>query len=284
MSTIPHYDIEENLRRVGMQRRTKFVVVEGGDDVPIYESLVNATLSEHIDFDVIHSGGKPRIQRFIEENKNIDNCIFIVDRDFDEINSDSQKLVYLERYSIENFYFCEDVIKSVVAMSLKIKKNSVYELMSLNEFLEHNTPFLLRLFYAIFYYQRVKVEMLNEQNISTPGWSETFICMNNSWRICPGKINELIQKLYPDGYDEQLAIDYYQREYVSSGSILYDFPGKLLKVSLQRYLMDSVVKINPRYGSKFSNTDTTCTLLMSNLHHSVGLKNNLQPVFDFLSK
>lgn len=35
MAGIPTYDIEENLRRIDMQRSLKFIVVEGSDDVPI---------------------------------------------------------------------------------------------------------------------------------------------------------------------------------------------------------------------------------------------------------
>ncbi|MQB53392.1 DUF4435 domain-containing protein [Rahnella sp. RcJ3] len=282
MPTIPVYDIEENLRRVDMQRRIKFIIVEGKDDVPIYESLVSSAI-EGIEFDVIYSGGKPRIKKFLEDNQELVNCIVIVDRDFDLIDIESERLVFLERYSIENFYFCEDVIKSVIAMSLKMKKNDALEIVDLHAFIEYSTPLLLRLFYAIHYYQRVVVAELNMQGLPSPGWSDTFICMNDSWKVCPDKIEELIHNLYQNGYNEQLAKEYYETQYISSGNILADFPGKMLKVALQRYLKDSVIRINPKFGSKFSNTDTTCTLLMSNLHHSSTLKTNLQPVFNFLS-
>ncbi len=282
MSGIPTYDIEENLRRIDMQRSLKFIVVEGGDDVPIYENLVSSATTNEVDFEVIHSGGKPRIKRFITENPNIKNCIFIIDRDFDVLDYECDKLVYLERYSIENFYFCEDVLKSVVAMSIKVKLDVVKDILNMDEFIAYSTPILLKLFHAVYYYQKVETERLNSEGVDAESWSDAFICQENNWKVCSDKVEVLISRLYPDGYDEAVAKKYYEEQYKSSGNVISDFPGKMLKVALQRYLKDSVIKINPKLGSKFSNTDVTCTLLMSNLHRSKNLKKNLNPVYDFL--
>ncbi len=282
MSGIPAYDIEENLRRIDMQRSLKFIVVEGSDDVTIYENIFSSITTTEVDFEVIHSGGKPRIKRFIDENSKATNCIFIIDRDFDVLDCEHDKLVYLKRYSIENFYFCEDVLKSVVAMSVRVKLDVVREIFNMDEFIGHSSPILLKLFYAIYYYQKVESEKLHRAGADLEGWSDEFICEDNNWKVCQQKVNTLISRLYPDGYSEAAAKDYYEEQYVSSGSVISDFPGKMLKVALQRYLKNSVIKLNPKLGSKFSNTDVTCTLLMSNLHRSKDLQHNLNPVYDFL--
>ncbi|MEB2721423.1 DUF4435 domain-containing protein [Citrobacter braakii] len=282
MAGIPTYDIEENLRRIDMQRSLKFVVVEGSDDVPIYENIVSSVTANSVDFEVIHSGGKPRIKTFLSENPKTRNCIFIIDRDFDIFDGEFENLVYLERYSIENFYFCEDVLKAVVAMSVKVKLNVAHEILDLQSFIDYSTPILLRLFFAIYYYQQVEAKRLFENNLPVESWSEAFICQDDNWRICPNKIQTLISRLYPNGYDETVAENYYNEQYTSSGKVIEDFPGKMLKVALQRYLKDTVIKLNPKFGSKFSNTDVTCTLLMSNLHRSRDLNKNLEPVYNFL--
>ncbi|WP_407222239.1 DUF4435 domain-containing protein [Enterobacter roggenkampii] len=284
MAGTPTYDIEENLRRIDMQRTLKFIVVEGSDDVPIYENIISASTDEDIDFDVIHSGGKPRIKTFINENPSLSNCIFIIDRDFDVLDCHNEKLVHLERYSIENFYFCEDVLKAVVAMSIKLKLEAVKDVFNMDEFIEHSTPLLIKLFHVVYYYQTVEAVRLNNEGCDAQSWSDAFICKDNSWNVCPKKVDDLITKLYPNGYDVETAEQHYSEQYNSSGNIIYDFPGKMLKVALQRYLKDSVMKLNTKLGSKFSNTDVTCTLLMSNLHRSKKLQINLTPVYEFLNR
>jgi len=283
MPGIPTYDIEENLRRIDMQRSLKFIVVEGIDDVSIYENLVSSSNDAQTDFEVIHSGGKPRIKRFLIENPSVSNCMFILDKDFDVLDYDCDKLVFLERYSIENFYFCEDVLKAVVAMSIKVRLDTALDVIDMSEFSTYSTPILLKLFYAIYYYQKVESERLFALGVATESWSDTFICKDDNWQLCPEKVTSLITRLYPEGYNEEVAIDYYRSQYNSSGNVISDFPGKMLKVALQRYLKNSVIKLNPKFGSKFSNTDVTCTLLMSNLHRSRVLRGNLQPVFNFLN-
>lgn len=283
MSRIPAYDIEENLRRIDMQRTLKFIVVEGSDDVPIYENIIASSTGGEVDFEVIHSGGKPRIRRFLNENPAVRNCIFIIDRDFDIIEYEHDKLVYLERYSIENYYFCEDVLKPVIAMSVKVKLDVVSDIFNINAFIQHCTPILLKLFCAIYYYQKVESKKLAGEGKEVKGWSDTFLCKNDTWEVCPEKAEELIGRLYPEGYNEHEAEAYCRQSYASSGNIIADFPGKMLKVALQRYLKDSVIKLSPKWGSKFSNVDVTCTLLMSNLHRSSDLRNNLSAVYGFLS-
>lgn len=284
MAGIPTYDIEENLRRIDMQRSLKFIVVEGSDDVPIYENIVSSSIKNNIDFEIIHSGGKPRIKQFLIDNPKVSNCIFIVDRDFDVLECENKNLVFLERYSIENFYFCEDVLKAVVAMSIRVKLDVALDILDMADFNSYSTPILLKLFYAIYFYQKVEVDRLFALGLEAVSWSDTFICKDDNWQICPDKVNALVLKLYPDGYSEQDAIEYYNSQYVSSGNVISDFPGKMLKVTLQRYIKDSVIKLNPKLGSKFSNTDVTCTLLMSSLHRSRVLQENLAPVYSFLQR
>lgn len=167
-------------------------------------------------------------------------------------------------------------------MSIRVKLDFALDILDMADFNSYSTPILLKLFYAIYFYQKVEVDRLFNLGVDAESWSDTFICKDDSWQICPNKVNALICKLYPNGYIERDAIEYYNVQYVSSGNVISDFPGKMLKVALQRYIKDSVIKLNPKLGSKFSNTDVTCTLLMSSLHRSKVLQENLSPVYNFL--
>ena len=46
MKKIIKYTGEENLIRIKMQKNTKFIVVEGEDDIPIYETIFNSHVIE----------------------------------------------------------------------------------------------------------------------------------------------------------------------------------------------------------------------------------------------
>lgn len=105
MSGMPRYNCDENFRRIKRQKTLKFVVVEGVDDVPIYESVLSYLSKDGVEYDVIHSEGKKNIKKFHDENPSLKNCIYIADKDFDDTRLPMDNVVFLNRYSIENYFF-----------------------------------------------------------------------------------------------------------------------------------------------------------------------------------
>jgi len=282
MSGMPKYNFEENFRRIKRQKKLKFVVVEGVDDVPIYESILSYFIQDEIDYDIIHSEGKKNIKTFHQENPNLENCFYIVDKDFDDTRLPMNNVVFLNRYSIENFFFCDDVIRSVVAVSFRVKERDALGLLNLDEFFEHVNPILKDLFYKIFYYQTVRAEQINIDGEETNSWSSTFISDDRMWTLSEEKINTLELKLYPQGVDINIINEHLAQCEVQFQGFENSFPCKMLKVSLQRYLRDKAISINKKFSGKFNDTETTSTLIMSHLYKSKALKENIEPAIVFL--
>ncbi len=282
MASLPQYNAEENFRRILMQKRLKFIVVEGVDDVPIYEYVLNCTLSEPCDFDVVHAGGKIAIQSFIESNGNPPNCLFVVDKDFDEISVSSDRLISLDRYSIENYYFCDEVVASTLAVSLRVKIEDARAILSLAEFNTGNNDIVSQLLKAIFFYQKVVVPTIS-QGEPKPSWSDTFIYNDDGWIVCEEKSRALIRNLIPEEYSQEQIDTFFMASYQTDINITETFPGKMLKTSLQRFIHGKIKSLGvKRHNSKFNNIHNAYDLLTAHLHKSVALNNVLLPVKEFV--
>lgn len=179
-------------------------------------------------------------------------------------------------------FFCEDVIRSVVAVSFRVKEKDALGLLNLNEFFEHVNPILKKLFNMLFYYQTVRTLEINADGENSNSWSTTFICDDKRWTLCEEKINALELRLYPDEIDVHTINSHLTQCGVEYKGFEYSFPCKMLKVSLQRYLRDKAIAINKRFSGKFNDTETTSTLIMSHLYKSKALKDNIEPVVSFL--
>lgn len=282
MAGIPKYNAEENLRRISRQKKLKFIVVEGTSDVPIYDYVMRCVTSDQSEFDVIHAGGKIAIKEFISTQKLYNNCIFILDKDFDNLELEYKNLLYLDRYSIENYFLCDEVISSAISISLNCKICDAKKLMTIAEFNNGNEEVLLNLLKAILYYQK-KIIPHRASGEESPSWSDTFICNENGWEICPQRAESLINELIPENITKEEIENHFTSIYAAPPEIIKDFPGKMLKTSLQRYIRAKIKEMGiKRLNGKFSNLDTAYELLTAHLHKSPDLKDVLTPVEHFV--
>lgn len=278
MNQIPSYTPEENLRRIKIQK-IKFVVVEGSDDVPIYESCLTSLAPESADYDVIFSGGKINIKNFIQEN-NPENAIFIIDKDFHDIEIEHERLISLRRYSIENYFICEDVICHALQFALNCKFSDIKNVFSLEQFMNEVSNAVSDLIKVIFYYQ--KNELSKTFTGEAPKWSDEFLCDNSNWTLCRDKINFLISKLTSDKFTIDDANTFFASQFNTSGNIAHDFPGKMLKTSLQRYIRNEILRIKPAAKGKFRDPEDMRVQLSAAMQFSPELKDLLQPVIEFI--
>jgi hypothetical protein len=279
MASIRTYTPEENMRRVRRQRNLNFVVVEGCDDIPIYESCLMSLVSDVADFDVVSSGGKVTTREFLV-NHSTDNSIFIIDKDFNDIGLEDDRIVSLDRYSIENFFICEEVISCSLQFILKCKLTDVRTIFSLDEFIAEIIDATTELMKVLFYYQSHVVSRLQGENKIS--WSDQFLCMGNEWKLCRTKISALIAQLLPHGEGMVEVELYHQTHFHSSGSIERDFPGKMLRHSLQRYVRQKLIEIRPSLGGKFNNVEVMKESLAAVMYRSTEIKRVLAPVVDFI--
>lgn len=279
MSSIRSYTSEENLRRIKMQKSLTFVIVEGSDDVPIYESCLSSMLPDCTHYDVIYSGGKTAIRNYLQDNKTA-NAVFVIDRDFHDIGIEDKRIVSLDRYSVENYFICEEVISYSLQFALGCKFRDALEAFSLNEYIESVTNALETLIKVIFYYQRVVAPQHSGE--IRPAWSDVFLCENSSWRLCNTKIQELTNQLLPDAALIQSAIEYYDQHFALGGSVIENFPGKILKHSLQRYIRHKVIDLKPTAKGKYNDVETTRAMLSSVMHRSRHMMRVLSPVVAFV--
>ncbi len=281
MSSIPVYSGEENLRRIKMQKATTFVVVEGVDDIPIYESCISAMVGDCNKYDIIHSGGKISIRDYVCENKT-NNAIFLVDRDFSDIDVSDTRIVSLQKYSIENYFICEEVIAHALQFVLNCKLKDAIDIIDLNDFTENLEISLSTLIKVIYFYQKKISPELNGKE--RPAWSDSFLCKNDSWQLCEEKIRILISKLLLSPHTVNDAEKYFERNFSLSGKIEDIFPGKILKHSLHRYIKNYAKSIKPKAGGRFSDVENTKMLLSSVMHRSSKLKDILGPVAKFIQQ
>lgn len=277
MGAIRTYNGEENLRRIRMQKKTTFVIVEGVDDVPIYESCLSHMAHDCQKYDVIFADGKSAIRDYIK-NHSSKNAIFIIDRDFQDIEIEDSRLVSLDRYSIENYFICSQVISHSLKFALKCKFQDALNAFNLEEFSNSISTSTEALIKAIFYYQKV----LSKAEGERPAWSDTFLCENNSWELCETKINDLIHALLPTPAVVAAANAYYEENFNLPGTAVENFPGKMLKHSLQRYIKQQVQRIRPSARGKYSDVETTKELLSAVIHKSDHMVRALTPVVAFL--
>jgi len=278
MTTIRAFSAEENMRRLKMQKGLTFIVVEGSDDVPLYESCLMME-AKAVDFDVIYSGGKKAICEFLASSQST-NAMFIVDKDFDDFTVADKRVAALDRYSIENYFICEEVISHSVKFAISCKFRDAVEAFDLTEFTEKTTRAIEVLIKVLFYYQRHAVHLVD--SASKQSWSDEFLCGNSTWELSSDQINALIIKLAPTAQDVSDAEAYYARHFKCSGTLIDAFPGKMLKTSLQRYIRQQVIQIKPGAKGKYNNVEDMRALLSSVLHHSSSLKSALRSVVEFL--
>ncbi|MBW9235745.1 DUF4435 domain-containing protein [Pseudomonas carnis] len=278
MGSIRTYNGAENLRRIRMQKSTTFVVVEGSDDIPIYESCLSHMAEGCEKYDVVFAGGKTAIKEYVASNRTA-NAIFIIDRDFHDIGLHDERIISLDRYSIENYLICSQVISHSLKFALNCKFQDAFVAFDIEEYVASICKSTERLIKAIYYYQKVYSKEIEGER---PAWSDTFLCQNNSWELCSTKIDGLITALLPSPALFAKAEAYYNENFSLPGTAIENFPGKMLKHSLQRYIKQQVVGIRPGARGKYHDVETTTEQLSAVIHKSDHMNRVLAPVVAFI--
>lgn len=283
MSNIPTYNADENLRRIKMQRQLKFIVVEGSDDLPIYESCIQSLLkTDSPEYDIIFAGGKGKIKDFAISNA-CENAMFIIDKDFNDLELDDERIISLNRYSIENYFINNDVIAHALKFVFNCKLQDAKEIFSIEEYLEEMSSSLRDLIVVLFYYQRKYSKVLHARGVEVVAWGDSFLCQDHDWKLCREKINRLITSLTDGNFTIDEAKVYYGENFTPSESVAFDFPGKMLKTSLQRYIRQKILEIKPGAGGKFNNAEEVRTQLSLSIHYSQELATALTPALRFIT-
>jgi len=274
---------EENLIRIKMQKNTKFIVVEGEDDIPIYETIFNSHVIERnldIDFEVVYCGGKSKIINFAKlYSKN--NFMAILDLDFDFNNKIvDHRLKYLEAYSIENYFFNKIVLSYILANILKSNMKIVLSQINISDWHNHINDECIDCLKHIYFYQK-------SYNNDKSKWSKLFICGDNGcWEIDRTKIEKIVQMIKIEtGVSDQEIDNFFTSTFPSYERITKVFPGKMLFTSFYRYVKQYMEKnYSGIFSANFTNDKSFKNSSITYLKFNVECRKILLPVFNYLTE
>ncbi|MGE4440074.1 MAG: DUF4435 domain-containing protein [Desulfomicrobium sp.] len=281
MKKILRYTEEENLTRIKMQKNTKFIIVEGADDVPIYETIFNShviELSLDVDFEVVYGGGKSKITSFAQSYcKNNFRAILDLDFDHNEKISD-HRLRYLDAYSIENYYFSRIVLSYLLANILKLKMKDVLAHVDLTEWHSHVNDECFCCLKHLYFYQK-------NYNYDKSKWSNMYICKDNGcWEIDKTKINLILTKIIDETcVTDQEIDDFFNSTFPSYDKITKVFPGKMIFHSFYRYVKQYMEKnYSGIFSANFTNDKSFKNASTTYLKFNTECRKILHPIFNYL--
>ncbi|WP_299793120.1 DUF4435 domain-containing protein [uncultured Shewanella sp.] len=284
MGNRPIFTYQEKLRSIRRRPGTKFVIVEGVDDVPAFCSTFRAAVgpasAQH--WEVFQAEGKRGVCDFLRSYQG-SNVRYIVDKDFDDIDLQDERLIILGRYSIENYYICQDILSCSLSVPLKQDPTLVKDDLQVNHFLEEVDKEGARLLKACFYYHRVVAPEINGEK---PSWTDDDIYIKqdaNSWGLCRASIDNIINKLLPGLEDWEEVNNYFNQSFNSSGQTAFDLPGKMLKEPLRRFAKEYYRSKKRKGGTQFNTLDGFLGVVVANLPVSKDFREKIDPVIDFLS-
>ncbi|QHI69616.1 DUF4435 domain-containing protein [Tichowtungia aerotolerans] len=271
MGKIPQFTAEENLNRVLMDKKTRYLVVEGASDMPIYSEVVDLLIEKHglkhrpI---TVFGGGKPNILKWLDK-EDPSNARVILDLDFDDPDEElARDCVYpLNKYSIENYFFDESVIIPLISHLLRRNPDDVSAAISIKELREHWSVELDELLPVLFYYQKVF-------DGDKERWTSVYLTGDHGdWKIASGRVQALKEQLLADmGIDFSTCKKEFDSAFKSGWCPCINFPGKILMESFHRYLKELCNQERRRSYSLISNTGSLVAHLASRLIRSRDLE------------
>lgn len=275
MSNIPQFTAEENLTRVIMDKNSQYLIVEGSFDLPIYCEAISLLMDKHQLSNepiIVFGGGKLNILVWTN-NENPSNAVVILDMDFDnpDVELKNNIITPLRRYSIENYFFDEEVAAPFIAHLLNRNINDVKAVLSFKDLHEHWGAELKELIPVIYYYQKIYLGDKEK-------WSSIFINQNSGdWHLCPQRIIDIkVQLLAEMDISYEICKSQFQLSIGATWNAKINFPGKILFESFYRYLkkMCNDEKCGV-YGGSVSNTKSLITHLAPRLVKNTELENIL---------
>lgn len=271
------YTPDENILRIKMDKNTKYVVLEGVDDIPKYENALKH-VDFNFDFQPIALGCKNNVLKLLDKTTN-NNFVAIVDFDFGDhsLRSDS-RLLSLTRYSIENYVISNPVLNSLIGSLTSSSSKDIPSWFSIDEWITHVHSKLSSLIKTLHYYQ---TKVLTDR-IS---WGASDLTVNGHWQFCDEKINRLVNRLFQQNVPHEELINHPDYSNINEQELTKRFPGKLLIKSLYFFL-------KAKFTEKFhrpTKLTGACTnyLVFSNfastfISYEVELREILQSVIDKL--
>lgn len=271
------YNSKEIFRAAEMDSRGFYLVVEGEYDVPVFSELLSFYKAQgrlNMSPLIGAGGGKPNILSWLGSKPEV-NVKVVLDRDFDDISTElnDPRIIPLNVYSIENYYFNNSVIKPLMAHLTGSSVDEVERWLDTDTLFEHWAQMLTTTISILYYYQK---EYGGEKN----GWGERDIVENRErWTLCPNKIQR-----FNDAILQQMEVEiddcarYFYDNFPYNECISMIFPGKILQKSLFRYLKD----ICTQQGGDFSSI-TNVGQLFQSLTPRLIYNRNLVDVVDRLT-
>lgn len=271
------YTSADIFKAAEMDKKGFYIVVEGNCDKPIFSELLNQLKEFGIKFNkpIIGSGGgKPNILKWLEVKKSI-NVKVILDRDFDCPHTDinDPRIIPLDVYSVENYYFTVDVIAPQFANLTNSTIDETCTWLDLSPLIQNWSNELRDVVAVLYYYQKVYLK----EKIS---WGDTDIIKNREqWEICAKKANrlksELLTKMNSVTIDD--CITAFNKSNIQHECMSICFPGKLIKKSFYRYLKFHCEQNGGNFSS-LSNIDHLMQSLNSRLIRNASLRAILERV------
>ena len=201
-------------------------------------------------------GGKPNILSWLESKRAV-NIKVVLDSDFDDLQVEltDRRIISLDVYSIENYYFSSEVIAPLFAHLTQSTIEEVERWMNLESMTINWSGNLEELLATLYYYQK-------QYGGEKSGWGDRDIIKNrDNWEVCPRKVQKLTNDLLEqmEGVELVTCVDFFNLQFPYIECLSKSFPGKLLKKSLYRYL-----KLHcEQSGGEFTSITNTEQLMQS---------------------
>lgn len=264
MSRFPEFTAEENLARVLIDRRTQYLIVEGPTDMPIYTEAIGLLKDKHNLISIpitVFGGGKDNILSWVD-SVSPSNAAVILDMDFDdpETELNTEIVTSLRRYSIENYFFDEDVIAPLISQVLARGINDVKPTLSMDDLREHWLAELSDLVPVLYYYQ--KIFSGDRKN-----WNNAFINLaDGDWHLCPIRIQGLKEGILTEmGVSYDVCSTSFNDKFGLGINPCINFPGKILLTSFFRYLRTLCNDEKAKSFNIVTNTKVLIAILASRL-------------------
>lgn len=274
MSGVPRFTAEENLRRIQMETSTRFLLVEGEDDIPIYEASLEQISNQEGDFVIVHGGGKGLIEPFVNDCSNR-NFICLLDKDFDNpLDFTDERIFVLKKYSIENYFINKNVALPLTALATKARKRDLEHALNIEPWLDHLDNSLKDLLCLFHLYQA-------DSSTDREKWSDVYIydngCRSN---VSATQVTRVIRQLFPSGPPRvpQNIIDMYTERFCVSNF----FPGKLLIQGFYYFIGNFSDSICRSFKRLYPHVEAFRMAMVQNLRHSREFNDDMKPIIDFL--
>lgn len=281
MANLPRYNPAENLRRILIDKNASYLLLEGEEDIPIYESIARSylhTMKCTSDFIPIHGGGKEKVVEFAKNNSTT-NFLAILDMDFDVTwEADDERIIVLGKYSIENYIYSPDTMIPFISNILSCGEREAAEWFAekFDLWKEHVFTGASSMLKSLYYYQ---------QHIDTGRykWADSFILEDIGWRIDTTRVDSIISDLYDGNIPITDINDNFFTDDLNKNNILNYFPGKILIPSLYRFIKEHVdILSGISLGSIVSNCRSFFKYATSFLLRDREMTTVLQPMFLFI--